>query len=111
MQRRKLTELEPQFLKWIDDSHWQCVDSIYEADGVEFVCPLCFELNHCQRPGVHAVICWEPNVPQSTRPRPGRWELHGTGYADLSLVAGSSSILLTGGCAAHFFIRDGWVTP
>lgn len=36
-------------------------------------------------------------APPDVDPKPGRWEFHGTGYADLSLVAGSSSILLTSG--------------
>ncbi len=33
--------------------------------------------------------------------------MHGTGIADLTLVAGSSSVALQGGCKAHFFVRDG----
>jgi hypothetical protein len=107
----KLTDLEPQFLKWIDDTHHQQVDSIAEADGIFFVCPKCFAENNHQRPGVHGVICWEPNVPQTTNPKPGRWEMIGTGLHDLSLRAGSSSILLTPpGCGAHFFITNGEVT-
>jgi hypothetical protein len=40
-------------------------------------------------------------------PTPGRWDFQGTGLQDLTLVAGSSSVLLTGGCRAHFFVRDG----
>lgn len=107
----KLTELEPEFLAWKDDAHFQCVDSLTEADGISFVCPTCFKANGHQRPGVHSIICWEPNVPQTTSPKPGRWEMQGTGYHDLTLVAGSSSVHLTGpGCGAHFYIRDGEVT-
>lgn len=37
----KLTELEPQFIKRIDDTHFRMVDTIDEADGIEFVCPKC----------------------------------------------------------------------
>jgi hypothetical protein len=29
--------------------------------------------------------------------------------ADITLVAGSSSVLLTGGCQAHFFVRGGQI--
>lgn len=33
----RLTELEPQFLKRVDDTHFHEVDSIREADGVYFL--------------------------------------------------------------------------
>ncbi len=107
----RLTELEPQFLKRIDDSNFREVDSIAEADGIMFVCPLCFENNGKSNIGVHSVLCWNPSVPQTTAPVPGRWNLVGTGYGDLTLQAGSSSILLTGeGCGWHGFIGNGEVT-
>ncbi|MGH6995684.1 MAG: hypothetical protein ACREES_08300, partial [Stellaceae bacterium] len=53
------------------------------------------------------VICWSPKVPQDVRPNPGRWQLQGTGFNYLTLVAGSSSVALLGGCAAHFFVTKG----
>lgn len=103
----RLTELSPKFLKREDDHHFQQVDSIEGADGVEFLCPVCFKANNGPI-GTHAVICWTPKVPQSTFPVPGRWNLVGTGYEDLSLVAGSSSVWLTGeGCGAHFLVQNG----
>lgn len=33
--------------------------------------------------------------------------MHGSGYSDLTLRAGSSSVMLTAGCFAHFFVTDG----
>ena len=93
----KLTALEPTFLKIIDDTHYQYVDDIAGADGVMFLCPKCF--GHNSGPvGTHQVLCWAPHVPQTHFPRPGRWSLHGTGYSDLTLRAGSSSVLLTSWC-------------
>lgn len=107
----RLSELEPQFLKRIDDVTWQHVDTIAEADGVMFVCPKCMHDNGMSRSGVHGVVCWNPSVPQTTNPVPGRWNLVGTGYDDLSLVAGSSSVFLTGpGCGAHFFVQNGEIS-
>lgn len=107
----RLTELDPQFLKRIDDNNFRHVDSIAEADGVMFICPLCFVNNGKNDVGVHSVLCWNPSVPQTTEPVPGRWNLRGTGYEDLTLEAGSSSILLAGeGCGWHGFIRNGEVT-
>ena len=104
----RLTDLEPKFLKRIDDHHFRFVGTLAEADGVEFLCPKCMAENGMKRPGVHAVICWSPSVPQTTHPTPGRWQMLGTGLHDLTLRAGSSSVLLQGdGCKAHFFIENG----
>lgn len=106
----KLVDLEAEFLKRTDDSHFHRAASIAEADGIIFVCPKCYAANGNSRIGVHSVICWSPSVPQTTRPVPGRWNLVGTSLADLSLVAGSSSVLLLGpGCGAHFFVRNGQI--
>ena len=104
----RLVELEPEFLKWTDDHHFQRIDTIQGADGVMFLCPVCFQTNNGPV-GTHAVICWAPQVPQTTYPVPGRWQLQGTGYQDLTLVAGSSSVFLNspGGCGAHFYVRNG----
>jgi hypothetical protein len=100
----KLLELEPKFLKLITEVLWQTGVSFQEADGIEFLCPKCFLKG---RIGCHMVVCWKPHVPQTVRPTPGRWELHGSGFDDLTLVAKSSSIKITSGCLAHFFIRNG----
>src|SRR5262245_20074311 len=108
----KLIELAPQFLKRIDDRHFQYVDTLAEAHGILFLCPKCWVTNG-GAVGTHAVICWNPSVPQTTQPTPGRWNLVGTGFDDLSLVAGSSSILLPGdgkgknGCGWHGWIKEG----
>lgn len=83
------------------------VESVAEADGVVFLCPKCFQENNGPV-RTHSVVCWRPRVPQGENIEgPGRWEFEGTGLHDLTLVAGSSSVLLTGGCNAHFFVRGG----
>ena len=102
----KITELEPQFLKLIDDKTQGYVHSINEADGIMFLCPACFK-NNGGNVGTHTIICWQPHIPQNIHPNPGRWNFLGSGYEDLELKAGSSSIALTGGCNAHFFVRNG----
>jgi hypothetical protein len=102
----RLRDLEPQFLKIEDPKTHRYVDRLGEADAVRFLCPKCFAANG-GNVGTHGVICWRPHVPQDVTPNPGRWEMQGTGYDDLTLVAGSSSVLLTGGCAAHFYVRNG----
>lgn len=104
-----LSQLKPTFLKRIDSHRFRKVETLAEADGVQFLCPKCFDANG-GAVGTHSVICWSPSVSQDTSPTPGRWELHGTSLEDLTLVAGSSSVLLTGdGCQAHFFVRNGQI--
>lgn len=120
----KLAELDPQFLRREirpchegapgcnvvsphTDHEWHVyVDAIAEADGIMFACPVCLQANGGPA-GTHYVICWRPRVPADVAPKPGRWEFEGKGLDDLTLVAGSSSILLRGGCNAHFWIRNG----
>lgn len=101
----KLAELDPEFLK-IEGTSFLRVESISEADGIMFQCPTCF-LKNGGPIGVHSIICWRPKVPQTIPPVPGRWEFQGSGINDLTLVAGSSSILIQGACNAHFFIKAG----
>jgi hypothetical protein len=103
-----LLELEPHFLKRHDDRSWSRIESIDDADGLLFLCPVCFLKNHGSV-GTHSIICWQPHVPQTTKPVPGRWTFKGTSLQDLSLVAKSSSIALQGGCQAHFFIQKGQI--
>lgn len=103
-----LTELEPQFLKVESPSSYRHVSEIAQADGICFLCPKCFVKN-AGPVGTHSMICWQPHVPQTVFPTPGRWKFVGTGYADLSLDnhPGASSVLDEGGCGCHFHIRAG----
>jgi hypothetical protein len=105
----RLVELEPEFWRIEEPGKLYRTDATFEdADGVCFLCPKCFVENGGPV-GTHRVICWRPRVPQTEDPKPGRWEFEGTGFADLTLVAGSSSILLTSGCRWHGFVRGGEV--
>lgn len=104
----KLVELEPRFIRHIDGGSIN-VGAISEADGIIFLCPKCFRKNG-GKVGTHSIICWNPSVPIDVKPGPGRWNLEGTGYDDLSLVAGSSSIAISGGCTWHGFVTSGEVT-
>jgi len=92
------------------EHEWQVpTENIAEADGVAFMCPKCFLANGGSV-GTHWVLCWRPRVPADVAPKPGRWEFVGTMLDDLTLTAGSSSILLSGpGCGAHFWIERGAV--
>lgn len=126
----RLTELRPRFIKYqvrdVDPNvfvdgirhpdgkeiTYPFVESLAEADGIEFLCPKCFAANGGEV-GTHAVICWfEGKVADDVEPKPGRWNPTGTGFSDLSFVPGkkSNSVLLIGGCAWHGFITNGDAT-
>jgi hypothetical protein len=104
--RLKLAQLEPALYIIESPRLYRRTRSLWAADGIWFLCPKCFQANG-GRVGTHQVACWRPRVPQTISPTPGRWEFQGTSLKDLSLVAGSSSILLTSGCQAHFFVTNG----
>lgn len=102
----RLSELQAQFLRRVDDTCFSYVQTAGEADGIIFLCPVCFERNKGPI-GTHSIILWRPRVPQTTHPTPGRWEFQGSSLGDLTLVAGSSSVQLLAPCNAHFFVRCG----
>ena len=87
------------------------VDELAHADGLRFLCPKCYDDPPAGPVGTHSMICWSPKISQDHEPRPGRWGAVGTSIEDLTLVAGSSSVLIQGGCNAHFFVRQGRVVP
>ena len=103
----KLTELEPTFLQATNPKTHNLTNDFSLADGIMFLCPKCFVKNNGPA-GTHVIICWRPKVSQDYSPRPGRWDINGTGYSDLTLVSNpSSSVLLNGGCKAHFHLTNG----
>jgi len=104
--------IEADFYEWEGPcDHLVDVDAIRQADGLRLLCPKCYDDPPVGPVGTHGVICWSPTVSQDHLPRPGRWALVGTSIDDLTLVAGSSSVLIQGGCGAHFFVRQGRVVP
>jgi hypothetical protein len=106
----RLTELEPQFAKIIEPNRlYRMVDAVGEADGIQFVCPECFR-KLGKREGAHSIICWRPQVPLTEHIGPGRWELSGTNFDNLTLTGvPTSSVKLDGpgGCKAHFHVVNG----
>lgn len=104
--RMKLIDLNAEFIKYGNNKIFHGIDSISDADGVLFLCPVCFK-NNRGPVGTHRIICWRPHVPKEFPPGPGRWEFEGSGLHDLTLVAKSSSIKLDSFCNAHFFVKNG----
>ena len=112
----RLIDLDASFVRLSEDPQnprgsFHHVGSIAEAQGVMFLCPLCYGSNNGER-GTHSVICWSRSrgVPDDIDPKPGRWVLAGTGLDDLTLDAEpgqSRSVLLLGGCNWHGFVTAG----
>lgn len=103
----KLADLKPKFLKIVHASVWR-ITTLEDCDGIQFLCPKCFVANYGPM-GTHSVICWKPHVSQTIPPISGRWNFEGTSVDNLSLKAGSSSVLLNSGCQAQFFVKNGMI--
>lgn len=103
-----LADLEPQFLRYEErdgKTFFPYAETIADAHGVEFLCPKCFAKNGGPV-GTHAVICWfRGRVPDGAEPGPGRWDVSGVSYSDLTL---NPSVHLSGaGCGWHGWIKNG----
>lgn len=87
------------------------VDTLAEADGVQYLCPKCFTCNGGPV-GTHSILNWfVGKVPDNITPTGGRWIPQGE-LENLTYIGPSSaSVLLTGACQAHFHIRDGAIHP
>lgn len=118
----KLTDLDARFIRYEErDGHVYIheVDTLDEAQGVRFLCPVCWQANKGPV-GTHSVMCWSRSrgVPETATPRPGRWKLDGTGLHDLTLNGdsatdpggGARSVLLYSPCAWHGHVTNGEVT-
>jgi hypothetical protein len=104
----KLTELEPEWVNYagthshrrFSDTHshvdygegqdwanppWSSED-IAKAQGIMFLCPTCFKKNNGPV-GTESVLCWfkDRGVPDDELPGPGRWQVSGSSFDDLSL--------------------------
>jgi Family of unknown function (DUF6527) len=107
----RLIDLEPRFVRYeeggIRDSR---ITALAEAQGLWFLCPLCFAQNHGPV-GTHT--CETTFEGRGALPeqgshnkegKPTRWNVSGTNFQNLTL---SPSIQLQGGCNWHGFITNG----
>jgi hypothetical protein len=102
----RLIELNPEWVKMTDDRSYESVDTLAEAQGLWFLCPVCFQRNSGVV-GTHHVLCWfaARGVLDSRKPGPGRWTPTGTDFKDLSLAP--SILLPQSKCEAHFHVING----
>jgi hypothetical protein len=97
----KLTDLDATFVCHTMNGDFAEVKTLAEANGVIFDCPKC---------GRHSVLCWDRTIPQPIPPGPGRWDMTGTGIADLTLSP-SVDLSTSGiGCLWHGWVKNGDAT-
>lgn len=103
---------------------YRMVEDMRDAQGVMFQCPKCAQGKPTGEEdgrkfvaGAHSIICWfmhpinSQQVPDEASPKPGRWIAAGTGLDDLTFVGpNAASVLLTGGCNWHGFVKNGEAT-
>jgi uncharacterized protein DUF6527 len=89
------------------------VETLAEAQGIFFLCPVCFTKNKgpvgthlCEVTFSGREVKDEDGV-HGVDGKPTRWNVTGTGFIDLSTTP---SILLIGGCGWHGYITNGEVT-
>jgi hypothetical protein len=104
----KLTDLEPQFIKWNGPGTRPHVADLASASGLYFLCPKCWNINGGPV-GTHAIGVWfkDRGVPDTEIPGPGRWVPSGTGYDDLTLSP-SINIAVGAGAATCCMGTPGW---
>jgi hypothetical protein len=114
----RLLDLEPQFIRHEqrgDQAINVHVETLAEADGLFFLCPVCWAKNS-EAVGTHGIIVTfrDRGVPDALgshnkEGQPTRWTVSGSGYTDLSL---QPSIDISRNLPGewHGFITNGVVT-
>lgn len=109
-----LRELEAEFIQYQSESTFHIVDNLAVAQGIIFLCPLCF-INNKGSTDTHSVHVTfkDRGVPDgwgtyNKEGQPTHWSIiNGSGLDDLQL---SPSIFLEGeGCGWHGFVGNSGV--
>lgn len=85
------------------------VPTLADADGIQFLCPLCFLKNEGVV-GTHRVAVYfqgrgaPPHIGKNSEGQTARWEVMGNDFLDLTL---SPSIHIKSGCGWHGWIEHG----
>lgn len=94
----------------VDREYIQHVRSLAEAQGVQFLCPLCFAANggpvgtHWCSVSFEGRGVADGQGSHNRKGEPTRWAASGTGLDDLSL---SPSVQIEGGCGWHGHVAGG----
>lgn len=109
----KLRDLQPHFVRYAtrDDGEYSVPTlTSVDAQGIVFLCPLCFERNGGPM-GTHSIAVTfegrgaaDNQGSTGTDGKPTRWSVEGLGFDDLTL---KPSIQVVGGCGWHGFVKDG----
>jgi hypothetical protein len=84
-----LRELQGHFVRMLPGKRqtWRETKSIKNADGLSYLCPVCFHRNKGSV-GTEHILNWflERGVPASFTPGPGRWAFKGTSLDDITFI-------------------------
>jgi hypothetical protein len=121
----RFTELEPQFMRYETRPQPQAdagkylhhVNSLDEAQGIHFLCPICFVKNG-GNVGTHLIEVTfsgrgvsDDEGSHNREGKPSRWGVSGTGYSDLSTTPSVLIDPALPACAGwHGYITNGDVT-
>lgn len=111
---RKLPDGTMQWGGFPCEEIWR-VDTLAEAQGIGFLCPVCFEKNKGPK-GTHRVFvtfadrgATDAQGSHNKEGKPSRWVVAGgSGFDDLQLTP---SIQLGGGCNWHGFVGSSGAPP
>jgi len=121
MNNPSLIELDACFITDASEAGHRETKSFSDAQGVRFLCPLCFVMHGEKPEGVHSILIWFDGVPGHILPGPGRWKKSGTGISNLTLQRSVNldtrrfynpnmppeMVLVGDGCRWHGYIRNG----
>lgn len=109
----KLSELEPRFVRYETrggTEYNHMVESLTEAQGIEFLCPACFAKNSGSigTHGIHVTFrnrgALDAQGSHGRTGSPSRWDVTGSSHADLTLTP---SIDTTPSCTWHGHVTNG----
>jgi Family of unknown function (DUF6527) len=113
----KLTDLEPDFVRYDGEKITICGETFASAQGIWFLCPACFATNNGPI-GTHTVaVTFEgrgatPGQGSHGKDgKPTRWKASGTDFEDLTLTPSIKLEGGEGGCAWHGHVTKGAITP
>lgn len=109
----KLSELEPQFVRYEGPSISHHGIPLTGAQGIDFLCPVCFAANNGPVGTHHVEVTFvgrgatDEQGSHNKEGKPTRWNVSGSGFENLTTTP---SIKLEGGCAWHGYITNGEIS-
>lgn len=102
----KLIDLEPEYIRYIEDGKMRIVNSLSEAQGIEFYCPKS-GCDHKINITFKDRGVLDNQGSHNKEGKPTRWEVNGTDASNLTTLP---SIHIKDTCGWHGFITKGIIS-